>query len=179
MADAIFLRKLLWQTLFLLLCALVVLLHLLPLGRTAGSLPGPDFLVLLAFAWVIRRPDYVPVLLVAGIMLLADLLFLRPPGLWAAIVVLGHEFLRNREQALRDLPFLVEWGLVALLLLAMTVGEAAALLLVAVNQPRLGLTLFQLIVTILSYPVVVALTVFVFGLRRAAPGEVDELGRRL
>jgi rod shape-determining protein MreD len=50
-------------------------------------------------------------------MLLADLLFLRPPGLWAAIVVLGHEFLRNREQGLRDMPFFVEWGLVASLLL--------------------------------------------------------------
>lgn len=179
MAEAAFLRRLLWQTVFVCLCALVVFVHLLPVGRAAGSLPGPDLLVLFAFAWVLRRPDYVPVFLVAGVMLLADFLFLRPPGLWAAIVVLGHEFLRNREQGLRDLPLFVEWGLVALLLLAMTLGEALALLLAAVDQPRLGLTLFELIVTILAYPVVVAVTVFVFGLRRAAPGEVDELGRRL
>lgn len=179
MGETALLRRLLWQAAFLALCLLVVFVHLLPVGRGAGSLPGPDLLVLLAFAWVLRRPDYVPVLLVAGVMLLADLLFLRPPGLWAAIVVLGHEFLRNREPGMRDLPFFVEWGLVAILLLVMTMGEALALLLAAVGQPRLGLTLFELIVTILAYPAVVAVTVFVLGLRRAAPGEVDNLGRRL
>jgi rod shape-determining protein MreD len=179
MAETLFLRRLIWQGVFLVLCAVVVFAHLLPLDRTPGGLPGPDVLVLMAFAWVLRRPDYVPVFLVAGVMLLADLLFLRPPGLWAAIAVLGHEFLRNREHGLRDMPFLVEWGLVASLLLLMTLGEAVVLLLAGVGQPRLGLTLFELIATILAYPVVVAVTVLAFGLRRAAPGEVDELGRRL
>ncbi len=179
MAETLLLRRLLWQGVFLGLCATVVFLHLLPLGGTAEGLPGPDILVLMAFAWVLRRPDYVPVFLVAGVMLLADLLFLRPPGLWGAIAVLGHEFLRNREPGLRDLPFLVEWGLVASLLLVMTLGEALVLLVAGVDQPRLGLTLVELIVTILAYPVVVAVTVLAFGLRRAAPGEVDQRGRRL
>lgn len=179
MAEATLLRRMFWHGVFLFLCAVVVFVHLLPLDGSDGGLPGPDLLVLLAFAWVLRRPHYVPVYLVAGVMLLADLLFMRAPGLWSAIVVLGHEFLRNREQGLRDLPFFVEWGIVASLLLVMTLGEALVLLLAAVDQPRLGLTLFELIVTILAYPVVVAVTVLAFGLRRAAPGEVDELGRRL
>jgi rod shape-determining protein MreD len=48
-----------------------------------------------------------------------------------------------------------------------------------VDQPTLGLTLLQLIATILAYPLVVAVTVFAFGLRRAAPGEVDDRGHRL
>jgi len=121
----------------------------------------------------------VPVGLIAAVMLAADFLFMRPPGLWAALVVLGTEFLRVREQGLRDLPFFVEWGLVAGVLLAMTLAEAATLLVFVVDQPSLGLTLIQLIMTILAYPLVVGVTAFGMGLRRAAPGEVDDMGHRL
>jgi rod shape-determining protein MreD len=179
MAEAIATRRLVWRTAFLALAVFVIFVGLLPLGDGAGGVPAPDLLVAIALAWAARRPEYVPVLLVATVMLLADFLFMRPPGLWAAIAVLGVEFLRNREQGFRDLPFLVEWGLVALLLLAMTLANAVVLLVLMVDQPTLGLTLLQLIATILAYPLVVAVTVFAFGLRRAAPGEVDDRGRRL
>ena len=179
MAELFAARRLVWRGVFVALALGVVFLQLLPLGDGAGRVPGPDLLVAFALAWAARRPDYVPVLLVAGVMLMADFLFLRPPGLWAAITVLAVEFLRNREAGFRDLPFLVEWGIVAALLLAMTLGHAAVLLVLLVDQPSLGLTLLQMIATILAYPLVVAVTVFVFGMRRAAPGEVDERGHRL
>jgi rod shape-determining protein MreD len=179
MAEALATRRVLWRSVFVTLAVLIAFLRLLPLGDGVGGVPGPDLLVALALAWAVRRPDYVPVLLLAAIMLMADFLFLRPPGLWAAITVLGVEFLRNRETAFRDLPFLVEWGMVALLLLAMTLTNALVLLVLMVDQPTLGLTLLQLIATILAYPLVVAVTVFAFGLRRAAPGEVDDMGHRL
>ncbi|MGE5198572.1 MAG: hypothetical protein ACM3H9_02945 [Rhodospirillaceae bacterium] len=179
MVESAATRRLFWRSVFLMLALLVAFVRLLPLGEGAGGVPGPDLLVALALAWAIRRPDYVPVLLVAAVMLVADFLFMRPPGLWAAITVLGVEFLRNRETAFRDLPFLVEWGMVALLLLGMTLANAFVLLVLMVDQPSLGLTLLQLIATILAYPLVVAVTVFALGLRRAAPGEVDDRGHRL
>lgn len=179
MADAIATRRVAWRTVFVGLAILVAFVRLLPLGDGSGGVPAPDLLVALALAWAVRRPDYVPVVLLAVLMLMADFLFMRPPGLWAAITVLGVEFLRNRETVFRDLPFLVEWGTVALLLLAMTLANGFVLLVLMVDQPRLGLTLMQLIATILSYPLVVAVTVFALGLRRAAPGEVDDRGHRL
>jgi rod shape-determining protein MreD len=179
MAEIIATRRLLWRTVFVAIALLVVFVRLLPLGDGVGGVPGPDLLVAITLAWAARRPDYVPVALVALVMLLADFLFMRPPGLWAAITVLGVEFLRNRESAFRDLPFLVEWGLVAALLLAMTLANAFVLLVLMVDQPTLGLTLMKLIATILAYPLVVAVTVFALGLRRAAPGEVDDMGHRL
>ena len=178
MAEAIASRRLVWRTVFVTIALLVIFVQLLPLGDGAGGVPGPDLLVAFALAWAARRPDYVPTILVAAVMLLADFLFMRPPGLWAAITVMGVEFLRNREGALRDL-FLVEWGIVAALLLAMTLGNAAVLMVLMVDQPTLGLTLLQLIATILVYPLVVGVTVFALGLRRAAPGEVDDRGHRL
>ena len=179
MVESLATRRLIWRVAFVTLAALVAFVQLLPLGSGAGGLPGPDLLSLLAIVWVLRRPDYVPVLLIAIVMLLGDFLFMRPPGLWAAITVLGTEFLRVREQGMRDLPFFVEWGLVASVLLAMTLGEALVLLILVVPQPPLGLTLIQLILTVIAYPLVVGLTTLVFGLRRAAPGDVDDMGRRL
>ena len=179
MAESPAFRRLLWRGIFVLLAALVAFVQLLPLGLADGGLPGPDVVVLLAFAFVARRPDYAPLLLVAGVMLLADVLFMRPPGLWAAFAVLGTEFLRSRQQGLRELPFPVEWGIVAAVLLAMTLGNAFVLLLAGADQPTLGLTLIKLIVTIAVYPLVAGFTVFVLRLRHVAPGEVDERGRRL
>jgi rod shape-determining protein MreD len=179
MAEAIATRRVFWRSVFVALALLVAFVRLLPLGDGAGGVPGPDLLVALALAWAVRRPDYVPVVLLAALMLMADFLFMRPPGLWAAITVIGVEFLRSRETLFRDLPFLVEWGMVALLLLAMTLANAFVLLVLMVDQPTLGLTLLQLIATILAYPLVVAVTVLALGLRRAAPGEVDDRGHRL
>jgi rod shape-determining protein MreD len=179
MAESAATRRLMGRTIFVTLALVIAFVRLLPLGEGAGGVPGPDLLVALAFAWVLRRPDYVPVPVLAAVMLVADFLFMRPPGLWAAITVMGAEFLRNRETAFRDLPFLAEWGMVASLLLGMTLANAAVLLVLMVDQPSLGLTLLQLIATILAYPLVVAVTVFALGLRRAAPGEVDDRGHRL
>jgi rod shape-determining protein MreD len=179
MAESATARRLLGCTIFLTLALAVAFIRLLPLGQGVGGVPGPDLLVALAFAWVLRRPGYVPVTVVAAVMLVADFLFMRPPGLWAAITVVGVEFLRNREPAFRDLPFLAEWGMVASLLLGMTLANALVQLVLMVDQPSLGLTLLQLIATIMAYPLVVAVTVFALGLRRAAPGAVDDRGHRL
>ena len=59
---------------------LIMFFHLLPLETTPRRWAAPDLLVCLCFAWALRRPDYVPALAVAGVMLLADLMFQRPPG---------------------------------------------------------------------------------------------------
>ena len=50
-------------------------------------------------------------------------------------------------------------------------------LFVVPNEP-LGLTLTQIVVTIAAYPLVVLALNTLFGMRRAAPGEVDSLGHK-
>jgi hypothetical protein len=46
-------------------------------------------------------------------MLVEDLVLLRPPGLWTALVVLATEFMRSRAALTRELNFVVEWLLVS------------------------------------------------------------------
>ncbi|MGR3757560.1 MAG: rod shape-determining protein MreD [Tranquillimonas sp.] len=179
MVDPVTSERWLFRAVFAGLAALIIFLRLLPFQIHGGGVPSPDVIEVLAFVWVLRRPDYVPPLLIAAILLVADLLFLRPIGLWAGLVVLGLEFLRGREHLSRDLPFLLEWGLVGLTMAAVTAAHVVVLGVFMVPQPPLAFSFLQLAVTILAYPPVVALTRYAFGIRKMAPGQVDALGHRL
>lgn len=139
---------------------------------------GPDFLIVFAFAWSLRRPEYVPSLLLALIFLLADLLLQRPPGLWALLALLACENLKGRSRSLRDGTFGAEWVAVAILLTGILIANRVVLSLLLVPPPQLRLSVLELGVTILVYPVVVFVSRSVMGVRRAAPGELDALGGR-
>jgi rod shape-determining protein MreD len=179
MVDPITTRRWIFRGLFVAACLLIIFVLLLPLDLSAGQLPGPDILICLTYAWVLRRPNYVPVLLIAAVFLVTDLLFMRPPGLLAGLVVMGSEFLRARESTSRELTFLLEWAMVGGVLIAVTLANRLFLLIVMVEQPALGLVLLQFLTTLLAYPVIVIISRYGLGLRKIAPGEVDSLGHRL
>lgn len=168
-----------YRALFLGLAALSLFVRLLPLGTSATAWPGPDLLLCLTLAWILRRPDYVPALLIVAVFLIEDMLTLRPPGLWAAIVLLGAEFLRGREPLTRELPFPLEWAMVAAVMLLMMGGNRLVLAITVSPQPGFAASFLQSILTILAYPVIVGFSRLLFGLRKSATGEVDARGRRL
>lgn len=168
-----------WWAVFVGVFAILVFFRLLPIGHPAGELPGPDLIMCLACAWVLRRPDYLPALLVAGVVLVEDLLLMRPPGLWAVLMLAGTEFLRSRAAFSRELTFVSEWVMVSVVMLAMMLGYRLVMAVAFLPQPGLGLTLIQLLWSLAAYPVVVAVSRLAFGLRKPATGEVDALGRPL
>ena len=167
-----------YRATFVFLVALVVFVQLLPLSPGPGGIPGPDIILLIALSWIVMRPDYVPVLLLAVVFLVTDLLLMRPPGLWTALAVLAGEFLRGRQAQLRAAPFLTEWALIGALILGMTVANALILAIFNVTQPSLGLTVIRLVLTILCYPLVVILAGRAFGLRKVRAGDQDGFGQR-
>ena len=128
---------------------------------------------MLVWAWALRRPDYVPVLLLAGVMLVADLLFHRPPGLLAMLVVIGNEYLRKRAAGLRDASFAGEWLAVAMIITAITILNRLVLMVMGVDQAALGPILIQMLMSIAAYPAVVLVSQTVLGIRRLAPSEAD------
>lgn len=200
-------RILLGRVSFVLLALFIIFTHLIPLETVPPSLGGsallpieqpratagtetdqlfdpvrwiaPDLLLLVALAWVVRRPSFVPVLAIGAIFLLADMLFQRPPGLWAGLVVILSEVLRGRSRSMRTLPFWLEWGTVSAGIAAITLIDQFTLSMVLVSGAPLGLTLLQLMLTILAYPAVVFVSYAIFGVSRPAPGQVDGLGHRL
>lgn len=167
------------RSLYLGLSFLIIFFHLLPLTIGSDRWIAPDLIMALAFAWAMRRPEYVPPLCVGGVVLLADLLFQRPPGLLAGLVVVGAETLRARAIANRDMPYLVEWASVAGVMITVILAERVFLAIFFIPAPLLGLVLIQLAMTIALYPLVVVISHFMFNVRRPAPGEVDALGQRI
>lgn len=167
------------RLLFVGVAAALIFLRLLPMNSLAGHLPGPDLLLCLICAWTVRRPEYLPVLMIAGVVLLEDMLLMRPPGLWTAIVILGSEFIRSRVALTRELSFGVEWLLVAGLMLGMFLAYRLAFAVVFVPQPGFGFALVQTTWSILAYPVVVAVSRYGLDLHKPAMGELDAYGRRL
>jgi len=163
---------------FIVLALTVLFFQLLPLETTPRRFAGPDLLMGFAYAWVLRRPEYVPVVLVALMLLIADFLLGRPPGLWAALVLIGYESLRTRSTSLRNMPFTVEWATVATVMVLVVLAYRLILAMLIVDDPSLWLALIQLAMTVLCYPLLVALSRFGFGLRKATLGEVNALGER-
>ncbi|MCX8509471.1 MAG: rod shape-determining protein MreD [Rhodobacteraceae bacterium] len=179
MVDPRTARRWAYQSLFLGLVALILFFRLLPLSMRPVEWPTPDLLLCLTVVWVLRRPDYIPVLAVAGVFLLEDLLTMRPPGLWALIVLIGTEFLRRRENATRDLPFGWEWLMAGGVMLAMGLVYRFALALFMIPQVSFGPVLVQMLATAAIYPLLAIVLQLAFGLRRSAPGEIDAFGQRL
>lgn len=183
------------RILFVVLALVFLFFRLLPLGEVIAPcgpddsgcrllawfshVPGPDLLLCIIFAWTMRRPDYLPVLLIAAVVLLEDLIVLRPPGLWTGLVVLVSEIIRSRVALTRELNFGVEWLLVSAMMVVMLIVYRMAFGLVLLPQPPFGFAMVQVIWSILCYPLVVFLSRVVLDLYKPGMGEVDAYGRRL
>lgn len=143
---------------------------LMPLEIAPRPWAAPDLLAALTVAWVVRRPDSLPVTTIAAIWLLADFLMQRPPGLQTALVLVLTEWVRRRATPLRRGGLFAEWGAVALALAALAAAGRVALAVLAIPQPPLGLVLIQLLLTVTVYPAValVAQAVFRLGARPEA-----------
>lgn len=165
--------------LWLLIAAVSIVLHLLPLGSIEGEWPAPDLLLALTLAWVVRRPVHLPAPAIALVFLAEDLFLMRPPGLMALAVLLGSEFLRRRQSVVRELNLALEWALAAAVMSAIWLGTRLVRAIVMIPNDPFDLSLLGLAVTILCYPLVVWVLQGVLRVRKPAMGEVDELGRKL
>lgn len=167
------------RLLFVALACALFFLRLLPLDTAAGRWPGPDLLLCLTIAWTLRRPDYLPIWLIAMVIFVEDILSLRPPGLWTALVIAGSEFLRSRMALMRGVNFGLEWVLVTALMAGIFLAYRLVLGFAVVPQVPLGQAALQFLATVLFYPAVVGLSWAAFGIDKPAMGEIDASGRRL
>ncbi|MFO1201144.1 MAG: hypothetical protein U1E58_00740 [Tabrizicola sp.] len=69
-----------FRGLFLAIAMLLLFIRLLPLGSAPGALPGPDLLICVIMAWIVRRPDFLPMPLIFLVILTEDLILMRPRG---------------------------------------------------------------------------------------------------
>lgn len=172
MAEQSFWHLWMMRAVFLVVGMMTIFVYLLPLETGPGRLPAPDILLALCLTWALRRPDLAPAVSIGLIMLLADLMFQRPPGLFAAMVIFASEALRRRGSDLRDAGFATELITVALIIAMLTIGYRVVLTLMVLPRPPLGLSLVQAMMTIAAYPFVVLASQIVFGIRTRTQAEL-------
>lgn len=163
---------------FAFICIAVMFWQLMPLETLPRRWAGPDLLLVLCLLWVQRRPDYAPALLVASIMLLADFIYQRPPGLYAAIILIVSENLRRRARMSRDMSITAEWLTAAGAMAVIVLANRFFMALFVLDQGSLALTFSQLLMSVLVYPVAAAAMVVLFGLRHISPSEREGFGGR-
>ncbi len=176
MVDPAATRRWVFRGLFFALCACIIFISMLPLTTEPRRVPGPDLLFCITAIWIMRRPRWAPVGLIVLVHLIADLLFLRPVGLWPAISLLGYEYLRRKSTASTEIPALIEFGMAMTLFATMVAANAVVHLLFGIPHPSFGASALHVIVTAVAYPVVMAFSVFVTRVRRARPSDFDGSG---
>ena len=164
---------------FVALALVILFFHLLPLDTLPRRWAPPDLLIASVFAWTLRRPEFVPPLSIAVVMLVADLMLQRQQPRRALLVLLGSEYLKNRAPGLREAGFAREWAAVAIVVLAVTLLNRLVLAVLLVPQAPLGPSLIQMVATIAAYPLVALITQTVLGVRRPAPINARTMGSRI
>lgn len=167
MIDPLRRRRLIGAALYSVIVLALLLIRLVPFAPGRIGWPGPDLGICVTLAWVLRRPEQISAPLIAVLFFVADLVLFRPPGLVAALAVLASEAARARQHRWRELPFVVEWLRVAILIAMMMFAYRVALGIVFVPLPSLGQVILEFLATVIAYPVVVAVLRRVFGLTRA------------
>lgn len=153
------------------LCCVFLMFHLLPLGQSGSIAFAPDMILCLTLAWVSRRPEFTPVLLIAGTALLADLLLGRAPGLWAALILLLAEYIRTRGRRLKSAGYFWEWMRVSAGIASIFVIHRIVMSILLLDVPPLGAVLLQYGATVLMYPVITVLSAMLLNIRHIEPSE--------
>ena len=151
---------------FVVFALLLMFLAILPLSNLPGRIPGPDLVLAASLVWIIRRPETVPPLVIAAVILVQDLLTLRAPGLTAAAVLMVSEYLKARRLLTTEVPFIFEWTVAASMMACIMIGVSAVLAIFSAPGPELLPLLVQLFFTILFYPVMVGVARLIFGIGR-------------
>lgn len=152
--------------------------QLLPLSTSPANWTGPDLILALTFAWALRRPEFIPAFLVASVMLFADIVLHRPPGLVAVITLLATEWLKTRVLQVRNEGFVTELLLVASALIMVALAARVVMAVLLIPFPPLGLTAMQVAMTLAFYPLIVLASNLIFRVRARAPGD-DATGGQL
>lgn len=150
-------RGMIYPLIFIFISLLLIFFRMLPLDLIVRSWTAPNFLICFMLAWSMRKPEAIPSFLIAAIFLLQDFLFQRPPGLYAALALLVCEWSKRQALLAEEFPFLIEWLTATIALVALFVGYRLILSLSLSALAPFRLSLFELIITIVSFPIIVGI----------------------
>lgn len=170
-------RSIIYPLIFIFISFLYMFFRMLPLDLIARSWAAPDILICFMISWSMRKPEAIPPILIAAIFLLQDFLFQRPPGLYAALALLVCEWSKRQALLAEEFPFLIEWLTATMALVALFVGYRLILSLSFSALAPFRLSLFELFITIVSFPIIVGICRYALRLKSPQLLPFDKINR--
>jgi len=158
---------------------LLLMQAILPLDLRAHHIPGPDILYGITMAYVIRRPEYVPLWSVVLIFFLRDVLTMSPLGLGTFVFIIATEAVRLNLLTFREFFFGIEWLWISVIFAAVLLVQNLVLALTLSFSPKLSEILYEFAFTTLAYPLIVLILRYLFSMDRPAAGKTDARGHRI
>lgn len=157
--------------LYLLTAVVLIFIGVLPMQSRNLGAAVPDLTFCVTVAWVMRRPESAPAILVAIVCFAGDVLFGRPLGIWSFLMVAGTEYFRNRETGKGLQMRLLEWLSVAILFGIMLIAYRVILYASLTPAPGLPALFWHFLVTVLAYPPTVAVLYWLLKVRAPLPAD--------
>ena len=154
------------MALYVALCMFFLMLQVLPESFGPEAVPGPDLVLAVTLCWVIRRPDLLPSILIGAMLLFADMILNRPPGLFALITLCAAVYLQTRSHDLRQAFFLTEFLYSTLMIVAVALVYLVMRQVLLLPGQSVLTTFAQTAFTILIYPIVGFVSAQLFGITR-------------
>ena len=159
------LKSLTYPALFVLIIFVLIFVKILPLNTVPYEWTAPDVLLCVTLIWCLRRPLSAPIVLLAALFMLQDIIFQRPIGLFAAVATLMCEWAKRQSLRAEEFPFVIEWITSAMAMIAIFILRQSIATLSLIATPWTWIFAKELLFTILAYPFVALLCRYGLGLR--------------
>ena len=159
------LKSLTYPILFALIIFVLIFIKVLPLNTVPKGWTAPDLSLCVTLVWCLRRPTEAPIILLAALFLLQDIIFQRPIGLFAAVATVMCEWAKHQALRADEFPFFVEWVTAAIAIIAIFILVQSIASLSLIAKPSIWVYVTEFIFTILVYPLVTLLCRYGLGLR--------------
>ena len=159
------LKSLIYPILFVLIVFVLIFIKVLPLNTVPKEWIAPDLLLCVTLVWCLRNPIRAPIILLAALFLLQDIILQRPIGLFSAVATLMCEWAKCQALRAEEFPFVIEWVTAAIAMIAIFILVQSIASLSMITKPSMWVFGKELIFTILAYPLVTLLCRYGLGLR--------------
>ncbi|PQM56790.1 MAG: hypothetical protein CML39_02515 [Rhodobacteraceae bacterium] len=139
---------------FLLLGAIVIIIPIAPISAEPTIIEIPDTLICLIFSWLVLDQKSAPLLSILFLCLLADILWMRPIGLWPMFILLASELVRHYRLRIVNQSTLVKFFCFLLFFSIINTGVKLLSLVVALKPLDFMIWLKYFLFTVLLFPIV-------------------------
>ena len=168
-----------YTTKYIFLGFFILSVQILPLPIIQQEILWPDLLFLSTSGWLIRRPNYLPIFIIFLVHIVADIILLRPIGLWSGLSLIIFVFIKwriSRTKAIfkfgQELVFVI--SLFTLLIITNMFFQS----IFRIVNPPLIMILLQLTFAIIIYPLVIFSLHYVLGVRYGRHIDITNRGQR-